>query len=755
MTAANDTQQMVRMPQMPPAATGAGAPPTGGGAPSVGAGDVWRILKQRKLLISITFVLLYMLVVAATFVIWKYAPTFQSTAYVRFIPPTTDPFSLEQQMPPRDYVLRQLNNAVAGLTNIESLLDLLKQEEIKNTHFYRWYDDQMDCLYDLKDLLAVSAVRDSDVLRVSLATRRRDESTLIVNMLVQRYVDQSRSGATDQRRVKLATLEDTKAAVEQQLTDVRRRIAELRAQRDMPALESDRDVQVEVSTMLNNTIAELTARMAGIEAQLATVSGSDPRTLPLSAEMKMAVEMDPELRSYRQQVQAMDIQIGVARKNMLGDSHRQMLILLDQRDRYAEREVIRREQLIDDMRARQRESLNQERARIRNTLSEVQEQLFARENELRDLDSAITRLSELTRDEERVGRELADVAMRLREAEHQHTVQAREGRLAVMGRAKDAVSPTRPQPLVYLGGGFVLSMLLAVGLAFLREFTDQAVRTPIDVARFGHLSVLGSVPLLDDEEADIDEVELATRLAPHSLVAEAFRQIRTHLTFSGPIESQRTLLITSPRPEDGKTATAINLAVTFAQSSHRVLLVDCNFRRPGIRGEAAFPAAGREGLSNILVGHAKLADVASQTEIDNLDVLSSGPMPPNPAELLGSEQMRNLLKEMKERYERVILDGPPCLLISDALVVAMQVDGVILVARAANSSKGALRRAREQLQRLNARIIGAILNGVQARPGGYFRQQYREFYEYTNEEVVPRELTAGPADVDATDDSDA
>jgi succinoglycan biosynthesis transport protein ExoP len=123
-------------------------------------------------------------------------------------------------------------------------------------------------------------------------------------------------------------------------------------------------------------------------------------------------------------------------------------------------------------------------------------------------------------------------------------------------------------------------------------------------------------------------------------------------------------------------------------------------------------------------------------------------MPPNPAELLGSPLMRELLQRVRGQYDRVILDGPPCLMISDALVAAMQADGVVLVTRAGRNTKGTLRRAREQFQRINARVIGAILNGVQVRPGGYLRQQYREFYDYTSEEVVPRELAAGPPEID-------
>lgn len=754
MTTVDDAQQLVRT------APGAHVPVVGGVPPAqsvevgggFGAGDIWRVLKQRKLLISLAFVVLYMLVIAGTYLVWRFAPTYTSTGFVKLQPPA-EGLSLDERVYPKDYVQQRLNTETAALTSYDTLLDLLKQEEIKATQFYKWYGEggkgQMDCLFALQDLLKVSPLRDSYLIKTSLATRERSEATLIVNTLIQRYIERSRSSATDDRRSRLNQLKQTEAEVQEQLDNVRRRITDLRAQRDMPALEAERDVLTEMVTLLSNTRAELLAREADIKAQLDTVRGVDIRNLPVSAEMKLAVENDPEVRMYRQQVEALDIEIRVMKENMLGDEHRQMRQLRARREEYFQKEMARREQLVDDLRARQVESLEQEIQRIRNTLIQVSDQLAEKENEQRDLDSAITLLESLQKDEERYDRELQEIALKVREAEHQHTVQAQKGTMGIAALAQDATSPTRPQPVIYLGGGFVLSIMIAMGLAFLREFSDQSLRTPVDVARHGRLSVLGCVPMLDDEEADIEEIELATRTAPQSLVSEAFRQIRAHLIFSGPLESQHCLLITSPRPEDGKTAVAINLAATFAQGDQRTLLVDCNFRRPGMRTETAFPNAKPEGLSNVLIGHSSLSDAISPTEVPNLDVLTSGPMPPNPAELLGSAQMRALINEAKQSYERVILDGPPCLLMSDALVVAMQADAVVMVARAGHNTKGALRRAREQMQRINARVIGAILNGVQARAGGYFRQQYREFYEYASEEVVPPELTAGPREIES------
>jgi len=764
MSTIDNPQQIVPVGQVPavqyaaPGLPRAGGPDAGADSAGITAKDVWRIVKQRKVLIIVMWSVFYLLVLVTTFLVYRFAPAYKNEAYVRLIPPMGEQWgSLQEAILPKDYIAHRLATEANGILNPATLLDVLAQPEIKATEFDRWYGDDFDkCLYDFERMLSVAPMRDTFLISVAIAVRKKEEAKLIVNTVVQRYVLRSKSSIGSENTRRLESLKTTKAEVKESLDDTRERIHELRSRRDMPAIESEREVMTDTAAVLNNTLAELHAREADIQAQLATIRGMDPRNLPLSAEMRVIIESDPILRFYRQQVEAMDIQIQVELKNGMGPEHRQMKRLVDMRNGYFQMEVMRREELTDDLRARQVESLGQELARIRNMLATVYDQLTEKQNTQRDLDRVITEFNNLTTDEERLSEELKEVGLALLQAQNTASIQEKEGRLEPIMAQRDPYLPSRPNFILYLGGGFVLSLLAAVGLAFLREITDQAVRTPIDVARFGRLSVLGCVPMLDDEEADIDEIELATRSAPHSLVAEAFRQIRAHLTFSGPLESQKVLLITSPRPEDGKTATAVNLGVTFAQGNQRVLIIDCNFRRPCIR--QAFQGTHPEGLSNALVGQATLEQAVSKTDLPNLDVMTSGPMPPNPAELLGSPAMRELLQTAGKSYDRVLLDGPPCLLISDSLILATLVDATVLVARAATTSKGALRRAREQFQRINARVIGAILNGVQTRAGGYFRQQYREFYDYTNEEIVPQELTgatreidAGPTDAGGTD----
>lgn len=184
---------------------------------------------------------------------------------------------------------------------------------------------------------------------------------------------------------------------------------------------------------------------------------------------------------------------------------------------------------------------------------------------------------------------------------------------------------------------------------------------------------------------------------------------------------------------------AVNLAASLAQSGRRVLLIDANFHRPALRN--IFPQARKEGLSNALIGQSNLDDLVSGTELPNVDVLTTGPIPPNPTELLAGSYFHKLLADAAGRYDQVILDGPPVLLMSDALVMTGAVDGVILVCRAKKTSRGVFQRARDQIERVNGRIFGTILNAARISRGGYFREQIRTFYDYQPEEALQAEAS--------------
>lgn len=720
-----------RAPELPaPGGFAQAGPETEG----MGFADFLRIVKQRRLLIIITSVVLYLLVIVGTVVTYKYFPAYTSEAIFQLEPPSRGSL-IQQEEPVAPQIMEQLLQTEARkLKQLDLLLEVVKLPEFRATQYFAWYESEATkAAHGLRDDLICAPITDSQLIRVALSCRNRAEARLIVNQVVNRYQDKYRAETRQDAGSQVETLKITRDSLNAQLRDKRDEITRFRSTSDVPALEASRAAAKDYTFQLLARLSQLETWVANLKSQQESLEGYDPTRLPLTAEQEMILESDPVLRYYRSQVESLDIEIESAMK-LVGPNHRQAQILEQRRNGYLQKETAKREELISQIRRRQYEQLQQELAATQRQQLSLREQVEDAQMKERDLDANAQKYKQMLDDEQSLLRSLDAVNAGLIEAEHAARDQRRI-RLRLVQSAQEAIKPSRPSFPVYLGGGFVLAVLGGIGLAFLRELTDTAVRTPVDVARFGRLSVLGTIPLLDDEEADVDDIEHASRVAPHSLVAEAFRKVRTNIQFSGPAETQKTLLVTSGGPEDGKTTVALNLAVTMAQSNQRVLLIDCNFRRPAIRG--LLPDTRPDGLSNVLTGQAALASVVTPSETPNLWVLTSGPMPPTPAELLGSQAMRDLLDAVSNQYDRVILDGPPALLISDAVVLAMQVDGVIVVARAETNSKGALRRVREQLEGINARIVGAVLNGVKAKAGGYFRRHYRDFYDYTSDETVP------------------
>ncbi len=262
MSAIDNPQQIVPAGAFAPAAyiPTAAAASAEGGVGGITAADVLRVIKQRKVMIVVTACVLYALIVLATLLIRQFAPAYRNEAFVRYIPPPKEWGGIKGEMMQKDYIAHELATQAQQIASPTVLLEVLALPEIKNTEFYRWYGDDFEkCLYDFEKMLSVTPVRDSFLIRISIAVRNKSEARLIVNKVVERYVSRSRSMLTDEGRNRLEALKNTQAAVSDELQRTRDRIRMLRERRDMPAIEAQRDILIESATVLNNTMAELEA----------------------------------------------------------------------------------------------------------------------------------------------------------------------------------------------------------------------------------------------------------------------------------------------------------------------------------------------------------------------------------------------------------------------------------------------------------------------------------------------------------------
>lgn len=279
--------------------------------------------------------------------------------------------------------------------------------------------------------------------------------------------------------------------------------------------------------------------------------------------------------------------------------------------------------------------------------------------------------------------------------------------------------------------GALLGLVLGIGAAFFLEYLDRTVRTSADVETLLGVPVLGIIPRLrggvasEGEDSPKVDLPLIVALDPLDTAAEAYRNLRMNLMFMSTEDDPiRTVLFSSPGPHEGKSTTALNFAVMLAQQGQRVLLIDADLRRPSLH--RAMDLLREPGLTNLLVGDADSREAIRPNVLPNLDLLPSGPFPPNPSELLNSSTMKRRIGEFEEKYSHVIIDSPPILAVTDAALLGTHTDGIVIVLRSGQTEQRAAERAVEQITRVGVRVFGAVLNEVAT--GNTEESYYLQYY---------------------------
>lgn len=287
-----------------------------------------------------------------------------------------------------------------------------------------------------------------------------------------------------------------------------------------------------------------------------------------------------------------------------------------------------------------------------------------------------------------------------------------------------------PNLRLYLLVGLASGLVLGIGYAMLRQVLDTSIHTPAEASAATGVPILASLPL--DPEVKHSPLIVGSQATSHR--AEAHRKLRTNLQFVDAAQNASSILITSSVPGEGKSITAVNLALSLVETGEKVLLIDADMRKPQV--SRYLDLANDVGLSNVLAGQAEFGEVLQAWGGQGLSVLASGSVPPNPAELLGSRRMRDLLGELKDQFDRIVIDAPPILPVADAVVVSREVDGVVLVVRAHKTPRNEVSHAAASLDAVEAPTVGAVLN---MRKVSRFDREYGSNYRYA---VKPKGLSA-------------
>ncbi len=308
----------------------------------------------------------------------------------------------------------------------------------------------------------------------------------------------------------------------------------------------------------------------------------------------------------------------------------------------------------------------------------------------------------------------------------------------IVEEAKVPKVPTKPKKGLNILLGIIVGVLGGIGLAFFVEYLDNTIKTPEEAEERLGLPVIGMVSLVEKDNGDLEKMTLKET---SSVFAENLKALRTSIFLSFADRPPKSILVTSPGPDEGKSTIASNLAIVVAQSEYSVLLVDADLRNPQLH--RAFGLDNSEGLSTYLAGTSDIENIIQQGPLPRMSILTAGPLSPNPSELLSSKRLGDLIETMKQRYDMIILDSPPLMTVSDGVILSSVVEGTILVTKAASTTYDIAMRAIKSLRDIKANLLGVVINSIDLRKEEYYYYRYYGYYsaeEETQERSMPQRI---------------
>lgn len=539
----------------------------------------------------------------------------------------------------------------------------------------------------------------------------------MANAIAEEYAAQNLEKRLEQTRKMLAWLETELATAEKKARESEDQLARYREDRNAQSLEDRTNVVVSRLNELNTQWLNAQAAMRTASNQWAQVSKANPKedSADLIPLIGMAADV-VQARGKLNTLLAEQTQLG----QRYGPNHETMRKLRIGIDNATQELIAARFRVQESYRAAYETARNQE------------QQLAA---SFRTQTDSVTDLDRKAADYNALKRQAAV------DQQHHSNLLAEHSKIKIAAnstannvklteRAQVPTSPITPNTRKDLITAIIAGLTLALGLAFGLEYLDDSVKTPDDVTKRLKLPLLGLVPAVRGER-----VPLLTETVPHDF-GEAFRSLRTSLVFTSSADQARIIVVTSSQPLEGKTTTACNLAYALAFGGSRVLLIDADMRRPGLHKTIGLQ--NTLGLSHLLVGQARVREVVQRTQEPNLFVVTAGRTPPNPSELLASGRMDHLLANLAVGpFDWVVLDTPPVLAVTDAVILAQNVGGVVFVIGSEMTRRVHAERALETLQAGRARSIGAVLNRVDFDRNKYYYSryygyQYKSYYGQTN-----------------------
>lgn len=707
---------------------------------------------RRHVLLIISFTMLGVIGGGvAWFLLLRYYPKYTASTFIEVLSPgTTDPTQISAQLPQKD-ISYQFRVSMAALIKEQSKLqELLQNDKIRQTQWYDSFNTDVQRIKELEENLIASPQRESQYIKMAMTCGDSKEAALVVNEMMRLFLNSRRVSTEGEIEEKLTQLRNQQAKLQDDLDFAEQQLNEIRKTSGMTMLGMDQQWRHTQTTKL----ADLEVRKNELETDISRIEailGTYQERLqgPVGVQDQRRLETDPVMITLAQRLSSLEAQLASQMRH-LGEDHRSVR-QTQEAIRQTKQERVQRLRELGELERMTNYRNAQDQLVTLQKEMEVLEQNRARaEERQKELDAWNAVYAQRVTIREQIKEQLNQIKEQVTKYEILHS-DPDTPKVQSMGRAPEPLRVSSPRWEFYFPGGTVLGLLAGVGLCFAVELLNDKVRTPTDVTRHLRAALLGLVCHAEDDE-DAEDVDLChvVRQAPYSMTSECYRRLRANLELSCSAEKLKSVFVTSPSAGDGKTCTAVNLATALVAQNKKVLLIDANFRRPSSTTLFPRPQSGSTdsesesenerdtfcGLSNMLAGQCNYEAAVRSSGIERLNVIDSGPLPPNPAELLSSSRVKSLLERSRAEYDHVIIDGPPILLVSEAKLIAAQVDSSVLVINALRTRRGTAQRAIRELRQSAGNLSGCVLFAARAMKGGYFRELFRSYQDYQKAELA-------------------
>ena len=713
--------------------------------------EIVAILRRHIPLVITLTILGFIFGGASWYLLLKYFPKYTADAIIKVLPAVErDPMSIGGLQVAKDIQYGARVSVATLIIQQNNMMELVKRDKIQATEWFQSFGKIKErriakAVEDLRKRFGAYAQRDSDYVSLSMTAGDRKEAALIVNEMIDLFLASQGISKKEDIANRLARYEEHRLRAQHDLDMADKSLADVRSGYGFSDLEQ-RNFQDTITMKLDNFEIEQNQLVLQIkEAQAQMEALKRQAEGPVNEQVEHLIETDPVMVMLAQQLASLEAQLA-GQLTKFGENHQVVRRIQQEISETKLRRQIRKSAIAEQTRQANFKNAQDLLVVLTSRLDELEKRRDDAASKKKDFDSA---------------RALYEQRLAIRDASRQtlDSINEQIEKLRIVredpetpkvlfaGYAPEPLEISSPKWEVYFPGGTMLGLVFGIGLALLIELLNDLVRMPRDVIRYLHIPLLGAIPDVGEDEqvSNRKDADLYTivRQVPYSIIGESYRRFHTSLKLLNTAEPLKVLLVTSPLAKDGTTTIAVNLAMTFVAEGKKVLLIDANFRRPALHTIFPKPKLPNEngeqsifGLSTLLAGFCSYHEIIRPGGIEGLDVIDSGPLPPNPTELLGGPQMEQLVKRQKENYDYVIIDGPPVLLVSDSKMLARFADGTILVCNAAVTRRGIAQRAVRETREVNTALLGCVLLAVKALKGGYFREQFKSYLEYQELQLV-------------------